>query len=346
MKKGFSTSMILFIVGLLAFGGVMTWAVQAQAADYKKMTIRIAHVAPPTDPRHLGAMEMKKLLEGESKGNFKVDVYPAGQLGGGKDLIESAQGGALEIIVLPAAFLGGFQPLVTLLDIPYLFPVSQAAAVKVINGPAGDELLNTLLKAKLVGLDLWDSAYKHFSANKPLRSLDDFKGLKFRVMPSPMLITMIKAFGGSAVSFPYQEVYTGLQTGAIDGQEASLTSIYNMKFHEVQKFVTMTYHIKSEFIAMAGKTWFDGLNRDTQTLVRKAARAGAAVNDAAKQEEENKSRGLIQKAGTQIIELKPTEIQNFKKATFGPCRDVFVKKNGDAGKKLLELFETEITKVK
>ena len=318
----------------------------AQDSKVKSMAIRIGHAAPTTDPRHLGAVEIKRVLEGESKGKIKVDVFPAGQIGGDRDLIEAAQAGGVQIVIFPAAFLGGFQPLTSLLDVPYLFPQDTNLARKVIDGPPGDALLKTLDSVRLVGLDFWESAYKHFSANKPLRTLADFKGLKFRVMPSEMLLTMIKSFGGSAVTFPYSEVYTGLQTGSIDGQEASLTSIYNMKFHEVQKFITMTYHIKSEFLIMGSKVWFDGLNDETRNLVRKAVNEGAKVNAAAKKEEEEKSAGLIQKAGTKIMDLTPAEIKKFQEATFQPCLDVYLKKNGDRGRKLADLFTQEIAKGK
>jgi C4-dicarboxylate-binding protein DctP len=165
-------------------------------------------------------------------------------------------------------------------------------------------------------------------------------------MPSDMLITMIKAFGGSAITFPYSEVYTGLQTGAIDGQEASLTSIYNMKFHEVQKFITRTYHIKSEFLIMGSKVWFDGLNEETRNLVRQAVSEGAKVNLAAKKEEEKKAVTSIQKAGTKIVDLTPDEIQKFREATYPACLSVYLKKNGERGQKHADLVKQEIAKAK
>jgi tripartite ATP-independent transporter DctP family solute receptor len=335
----------LFVIGLLGCG-LLIPAGYAEDAKIKGMSMRIAHGAPTSDPRHLGSLEIKKILEAESKGKIKVDVFPAGQLGEDRDLIEAAQGGGLQIAILPTAFMGGFQPLMTLLDIPYLFPQDPNLARKVIDGPAGDALLKTLESVRIIGLDFWESAYKHFSANKPLRTLADFKGLKFRVMPSDMLITMIKSFGGSAITFPYSEVYTGLQTGAIDGQEASLTSIYNMKFYEVQKVITKTYHIKSEFLIMGSKIWFDGLNEETRNLVRKAVNEGAKMNAVAKKEEEERAGTLIQKGGTKILDLTPEEIQKFREATHPSCLSVYLKKNGERGQKLADQFKLEITKAK
>jgi len=97
---------------------------------------------------------------------------------------------------------------------------------------------------------------------------------------------------------------------------------------------------------MGSKVWFDGLNDETRNLVRKAVNEGAKVNAAAKKEEEEKSAGLIQKTGTKIIELTPAEIKKFQEATFQPCLDVYLKKNGDRGRKLADLFTQEIAKGK
>ena len=121
-------------LGLGLAGSLLTPAGYAQDAKIKGMSMRIAHGAPTSDPRHLGALEIKKILEAESKGKIKVDVFPAGQLGEDRDLIEAAQGGGLQIAILPTAFMGGFQPLMTLLDVPYLFPQDPTLRVDGLDG--------------------------------------------------------------------------------------------------------------------------------------------------------------------------------------------------------------------
>jgi tripartite ATP-independent transporter DctP family solute receptor len=355
IKKGWKILMLLLIASMVIAGCSGKQQPPAQSGESKEgeaespypvMKMVVAHQAPVDDPRHLGSMEIKRVIEEESGGRITVDVFPAGQIGGGREMVEAAQGGAVQIVVIPPAYMGGFQPLYTLLDIPYLLPSDPKQAREVIDGPAGQALHDTLEEVNMVGLDLWDSAYKHFTANKPLRKLEDFKGLKFRVMPSDILLKMIEALGANAVTFDYSEVFTALQTGAIDGQEASATSIYNMKFHEVQDYLMMTYHIKSEFLVLGSKTWFDGLNKETQDLIRKAVKAGGDVNDASKIKQEEESTRLIVEEGCTKIDLTDEEIQGLREATLQPCLDIYLKTNGERGQKLVDLFLSEMERVK
>lgn len=338
--------MVIMVIMLMAIStvcGSSGGSGEGQESEYKEMTVILSHSAPVTDPRHLGALKFKEVIEGESGGKITVDVYPSGQLGG-EEAIQACQGGAIQVQINPPASLVGYQPLLGLLDVPYFVPSEIEKAREIMSGPAGNAMLKLLEEANFKGLAFWDSQYKHFTTNKPLRSTADFKGLKFRVMASDMLFEMIRAFGGDAINFNYSEVYTGLQTGAIDGQESSLVSIYNMKFHEVQDYLTKTYHIKSEFVFYCNKPWFDSLDDKTKALVLKAAEEGGKVNNALKAEMESKSEMLIEEEGTTIIELTPEELEAFKDVTRQRCLDYFVEKNGQRAQELVDLFNTEIMK--
>ena len=316
-----------------------------EKVEYPKMTIIIAHSAPADDSRNLGALAIEKYLEEKSGGNIQVDVYPAGQLGDSISLAESCQNGSIQIAILPPANLVNFQPLLGVLDVPYFLPGNLEDARKVMDGPAGDALLETLRDVDLVGLDWWDSQFKQFSANVTLRSTADFKGLKFRVMPSDVLLQMIKSLGGSAVTFDYSEVFNGLQTGAIDGQEASLASIYNMKFHEVQKYITITNHIKSEYTIFGCESWYDSLDDMTKQLLAEAVAEGGKVNNEEKAKAETDARAAIEADGCQFVELSAEEIQGLSDAARQDCLDLYLGKNGEAGAKLVELFNEEIAKL-
>ncbi len=322
---------VMTVVGLLSLGS------NAFAAQ---MTIRFAHGAPPHDPRNLGALEFKRVLEAETGGKVEVNVFPAGQLGADKDLIEALQVGGLEITCLPPAFLGGFQPLVAIMDIPYLFPVDIKAAREVIDGAAGKALFATTEKIGVHGLSSWEGAYKHFTANKPLRKPADFSGMKFRVMPSPILMAMIESLGSKAITIPYTEVYMALQTKTVDGQEANLESIYNMKFHEVQKYLSLTYHIKNEFFVLGSKMWWDKLSPELKASVDKAILAGKAKHQSIYWERENKARVEMGKQLT-VLELKPEEIDALKETT-AKVKKIYVERYGEQAKEMLGLFEKEI----
>lgn len=317
----------------------------AETPEYPKMTIILAHAAPVDDSRHLGALAIEQYLEEKSGGNIQVDVYPASQLGDVNSMTESCQNGSAQMVILPPANLVGFQPLLGVLDVPYFLPGNLDDARIVMDGPAGDALLECLRDVNMVGLDWWDSQFKEFTSNVPLHSTADFKGLKFRVMPSEVLLQMIKSLGGSAVTFDYSEVFNGLQTGAIDGQEASLASIYNMKFHEVQKYVTMTNHIKSEYLLFANKDWYDGLDDATRQLLTEAVAEGGKVNNEEKAKAELAAREAIEADGCQFVELTDEEIQGLSDAARQDCLDLYLAKNGDAGAALVQIFNDEIAKL-
>lgn len=313
-------------------------------AAFAAEIIRYAHGAPTEDPRHLSALEFKRVIEEETKGKYSVQIFPAGQIGTDVDLVESVQTGSLEIVVLPPAFLSGFQPLATIVDLPYLFPVEPELSRKVMDGKAGQAIFKSLEEVGLKGLCFQEGCYKHFTANKPLTKPDDFKGLKFRVMPSAILIAMIESLGANAITIPYTEVYMALQTNAIDGQEANLVSIYNMKFHEPQAYLMKTFHIKNDFIVFTGKQWWDGLDSEMQKIMEKAIKAGKEVHDKMYWEMENAAEAKIAEEGKKVVELTPEELQVLKETT-ASVQEVFVQKYGEKGQEMLELFKNEINSI-
>lgn len=316
-----------------------------ETEGYTEMNIILSHASPIDDARHIGALAFKELIETESGGKITVDVYPSGQLGDARSTVEAVQNGAIHICLQPPANVIGFNPLMAVLDIPYFLPGNMEDARKVIDGKAGDALLATMDNYGMKGLDFWDSQFKVFSANKPLRSTSDFKGLKFRVMASDILIKMIEALGGSALTFDYSEVFSALQTGSIDGQEASAASIYNMKFHEVQDYVSITNHIKSEILVFANKAWYDGLNDDTKSLIEKGLVAGCEANNKAKAELENEAIELIKQSGTQVVELTDEEIKSLSDAAREPCLQLFLERNGEEGRSIVDIFNESIAEL-
>jgi len=217
----------------------------------------------------------------------------------------------------------------------------------IIEGPAGRAILDTMADYGMEGFALWNNLFKQFTANKPLRTIKDFQGLKFRIMPSPILTKMIQSLGGSAIVIDYAEVFTALQTGAIDGQEAGVGSgIYNMKFYEVQKYLMVTNHISSQLMVFGNKKWYEGLNSDTKDFLQKAIAAGTKAFSDVRNAKEEEAYSAIRKYGTEIIELTPAEIQGLSDAVRQPCIDLFLDTNGEKGKAIVEKFDTEIAKLK
>jgi C4-dicarboxylate-binding protein DctP len=212
-------------------------------------------------------------------------------------------------------------------------------------GPSGQKLKDSTESVGIKTLDIWHTGYKTFTANRPLDKPADFKGLKFRVMPSQIQIAQYTLLGAAAVNMDFSETYNALQTGAIDGQENPLDTTYDMKVHEVQKYVTISRHgILDQFI-MASKAWFDKLDQPVKDAVMHGVAAGRQVALENTLKAEEKAMAVFKEAGVTIKTLNPQEREEWIKA-FAPVREIYITSYGEPAKEMLDLFESEIAKIK
>lgn len=232
--------MILFSKRLIcaAFVGLL-FNLGAHAADFE---VRLGSLDPTTTAKHRGLLKAAELIKQRTDGRVVVTVYPSSQLGNAREATEAVQLGSLEAVINPASFLGGFNPAVSVFDIPYLFPIDPAQARQLREGPFGEAVLDTFRGRGFEPVALWYGGRKVFSSNKPISSVQDFAGQRFRVMDSKILMQQFAALDASAISLPFGELYTSLQNGVIDGQENPLDIIERMKFFEVQKNVVVSDH--------------------------------------------------------------------------------------------------------
>ncbi|NLN48104.1 MAG: TRAP transporter substrate-binding protein [Clostridiales bacterium] len=318
-----------------------------ESEDYEETTIIFAHSAPVTDARHVGVEAFKEYVEKTSGGKVKVDIFPGGQLGDTRSIVEATQTGGIHISLMPPSNIAGFNPLLAIADVPYLLPGNLEQAREVIAGPAGQALLDTMEDYGMVGLVFLPDLYKAFTANKPILSPADLKGLKLRVMQSPILIKMMEAWGASGLTIDYGETFTALQTGAIDAQEAGVgAGIYNMKFYEVQDYMMLSNHILGMQMIFANKEWFDGLNPATQKLIKDGSMAAHDAHKEARLKTEENALKAIEEHGTKIIELTEEQMKSLSDAAKQPCLDYFVETNGAKGQALVDIFDEELNKLK
>ncbi|HCO77917.1 MAG TPA: C4-dicarboxylate ABC transporter [Rhodocyclaceae bacterium] len=251
-----------------------------------------------------------------------------------KEELEALQLGAVQII---APSLAKFGPLgvrqFEVFDLPYIFDGYEDLH-KVTYGPVGKKLLAALEPKGIKGLAYWDNGFKVFSANKPLRKPEDFKGLKMRIQSSKVLEAQMRALGALPQVMAFSEVYQALQTGVVDGTENPPSNLYTQKMHEVQKYVTLSNHGYLGYAVIANKRFWDGLPDTIRTQLEKAMKeATEYVNDIAKEENE-KALEAVRKAGTsEIIELTPEEKLALKKALI-PVHEEMAPR---IGKKVIEM---------
>jgi C4-dicarboxylate-binding protein DctP len=281
--------------------GVATFA--SQAAE--PILIKFSHVVAPDTPKGRAAEYFKKLAEERSKGRVKIEVYPNSQLYKDREEMEALQIGAVQML---APSLAKFGPLgvrsFELFDLPYIFP-NKETLYRVMDGDIGKKLF-TLLDAKgLTGLGFWDNGFKQMSANKPMHSVEDFKGLKMRIQSSKVLEAEMKALGANPQVMAFSEVYSALQQGVVDGTENPMSNLYTQKMHEVQKHLTISDHGYLGYAVIVNKKFWADLPADLRATLDKAMQDTTVFERKIAQEENEEALANVKKAGTTQIYVLP-----------------------------------------
>jgi len=275
------------------------------AQAQQPIIIKFSHVVTDDTPKGKGALKFKELAEAKTKGRVKVEVYPNSQLYKDREELEALQLGAVQML---APSVSKFGPLgvrkFEVFDLPYMFP-DEKSLENVVEGPVGSGMFKLLEPKGITGLAYWFNGFKEFTANKPLKKLDDFKGLKIRIQSSKILEGEIKALGAIPQVMAFSEVYTALQQGVVDGEENTPSNKYTQKMHEVQKYMTMSDHGVVMYAVIVNKKFWDGLPPDIRKSLSEAmAESTKYVWQIARQENED-AVAKIKAAKTTEIYLLP-----------------------------------------
>jgi C4-dicarboxylate-binding protein DctP len=275
----------------------------SQAAD--PIVIKFSHVVAPDTPKGRAAEHFKKLAEERSKGRVKVEVYPNSQLYKDREEMEALQIGAVQML---APSLAKFGPLgvrsFELFDLPYIFP-NKETLYRVMDGDIGKKLFGLLDAKGITGLGFWDNGFKQMSANKPLHSVEDFKGQKLRIQSSKVLEAQMKALGANPQVMAFSEVYSALQQGVVDGTENPMSNLYTQKMHEVQKHLTLSDHGYLGYAVIVNKKFWDDLPADLRATLDKAIKETTVFERKIAQEENDEALAKVKAAGTTQVYTLP-----------------------------------------
>ena len=290
-------------------------AFAAGAWAQQPLVIKFSHVVATDTPKGLAAEFFKKRAEELSKGRVKVEVYPNSQLYKDKEEMEALQLGAVQML---APSLAKFGPLgakeFEVFDLPFIFD-GYPDLHKVTQGPIGKQLLDKLEAKGIKGLAFWDNGFKSFSANKPIKTPADIKGLKMRIQSSKVLDEEIRALGGVPQVMAFSEVYQALQTGVVDGTENPISNLYTQKMHEVQKNLSITEHGYLGYAVIVNKKFWDVLPADLRGQLETAMKEATVYANHIAKEQNDKDLELVKKSGrTQVYVLTKEERLAFKKA--------------------------------
>lgn len=282
-------------------GMLLATAAMMVTAAACETTLKSSDTHPDGYPTVEAVKAMGTMLEEKTGGKLCIEIYASAQLGEEKDTIEQTQFGAID---LNRVSLGPFNNIIEetqVPSLPYIFR-SVDHMHKVMDGPIGQEILDAFADHDLIGLAFYDGGSRSFyNKEKPIKSMEDLKGMKFRVMQSDMFVDMVSALGANATPLPYGEVYSSIQTGVIDGAENNWPSYDTSGHFEVAKYYTLDQHlIVPEVLVMSKKSW-DKLSADEQTAVREAAKASVPVMRELWVAQEKKSEDKVRAAGSEII---------------------------------------------
>ena len=293
----------------------LTLAVVGSSQAQQPIVVKFSHVVTDDTPKGKGALKFKELAEAKTKGRVKVEIYPNSQLYKDREELEALQLGAVQML---APSVSKFGPLgvrkFEVFDLPYMF-ADEKSLERVVEGPVGAGLFKLLEPKGISGLAYWFNGFKEFTANKPLKKLDDFKGLKIRIQSSKILEGEIKALGAIPQVMAFSEVYTALQQGVVDGEENTPSNKYTQKMHEVQKHMTMSDHGVVMYAVVVNKKFWDGLPPDIRKSLDEAmAESTKYVWQIAKQENDDAVAKIKAAKTTEVYVLPASEKAVWRKA--------------------------------
>ncbi|WP_323000469.1 TRAP transporter substrate-binding protein [Castellaniella sp.] len=229
--------------------------------------MKFSYAVSATNPVGLAVNKFIEVAKEKSGGKFKITGYPDAQLGNEIQSMSSAQGGIVELSVVSTAGATSNVKELGIFDLPFMFhSVEEADAV--IDGPVGKKLLEKFPSKNLIGLCYWDYGFRQVTNSKhPIQKLEDFNGLKLRVLQNSIYIDTFKALGANPLPLPYPETYTALESKAIDGQESSYLVTQSSGYQEIQPYLTETQHVFLPAVVLVSKRFWDKLNADERAVL-------------------------------------------------------------------------------
>ncbi|CAG1018277.1 Solute-binding protein [Burkholderiaceae bacterium] len=287
-------------LALLAAGAV-------QAQDIKPRLIRFGYGLNEQSNQGRATKVFADEVDKLSGGKMKIRAFGAASLGSDVQMQQALIGGAQEMMVGSTATLVGITKEMAIWDTPFLFDNAQQADA-VLDGPVGEKVKAKLEEKGLVGLVYWENGFRNLTNNKrAVAKLEDLDGIKLRVMQNNVFLDSFKTLGANAIPLPFSELFSALETKAVDGQENPFNTILSSKFYEVQKYLTVTNHVYSPWIVLVSKKYWDGLSAAEKKVLMDAARKSRDFERRDTREEAAKALADLKAKGMQINELSPAE---------------------------------------
>lgn len=324
---------------IACLAAALAWApVQAQ----EPRTIRFGHLNNPDHPISLGVKRFAELVASRSSGKLAVQEFPASALGNELQQQSALQGGIQEMTAPAPSSLAGIVKEFGLLDFPFVVSTPQQADA-LTDGQVGKLLFAKLPEKGLVGLAFWDLGFRNVTNSKrPIARAEDLEGLKLRVIPNPVFLETFKTFKANPVPMPFAELYSALETRAVDGQENPFAVILSNKIFEVQKFLSVTNHVYTANVILVSKIFWDRCSAAEQKLLQEAALEARDYERKLSRETAQKALAELKAKGMQVNEIAPAEISRMREMV----RPVYDKFTAAYDPAVVKAFRAELDRIR
>lgn len=323
---------LAIVVASLCFG--------TTAAVAQEIKAKFGTSLPESHPQTIGARKFADLVDKKSNGRIKITVYSAAQLGSDQQMQAALRGGTQEFTAPSTATLANLVKEFGVFGLPFAF-ASEKQAYGVFDGPFGQKLLDKLTDKDLIGLGYWENGFRHFTnSRRPIVKAEDLNGLKVRVMQNNLYIDMFNGLGANAVPLPVNELYTALETKAVDAQENPYTVVQAQKFYDVQKYLSTTGHAYDAQVLIASKKFWDKLSAADKALMQEASKEATEFQRQTSRDLNAKARAELAKAGMQINDVSDAERQRMREK----LQPVIAKHQANVGEETAKEFFAAIAK--
>ncbi|MEY4294428.1 MAG: hypothetical protein RLY82_116 [Pseudomonadota bacterium] len=329
-----SKSLITLASIALIFGGLSS----TMAQEVKRA--KLGHSFTDSHPRAVAMKQFAASVEKATGGKVTIEVYGNSTLGGEDKMLIALQSGTQDLYMGALSPISARKKEMQIFDFPFLFG-SDAEAAYVLDGPVGRKMLDGLVDMNLQGLVWSGGAFRNMSNSKrPLNTMTDMKGLKVRVMQSPMALASFTAMGMNAVPMAFPEVYPALEMRALDGYEHPVVDMYANKMFEVQKFLTITNHVYTPVALLGSKKWWNSLTLDQQKIIQKIAEETRTFQRSEELRQAGDVVSQLKSKGMSVTEMSVPELEKIRVAV----QPVIEKNTETIGTEFAQSFYGELKK--
>lgn len=290
----------------------------AMPATAAPKTLKYAHFQPAREdqPMHAAALKFKGCLEQATNGSIEVQIFPSGQLGNATNALEGLKFGTVEMAVVHDGGISSVYRPFDIFAIPYLFP-DHETAYKVLDGKFGQEFADEMLKQTGIRLLSYaDNGIRHFTNSKhPIKTPQDLKGLKIRVQPAPVFLTMVRALGASPSAIDWGELPAALSQGTVDGEENSVTNIMAASLYQSQKYATLDGHVYSLHAYLIGDTFYQSLDDTERKAIDTCVIPARDIHREMTRAQDLSAEKVLTQAGMEVYVPSADEIAQFREIT-------------------------------